>query len=45
MISEELKVIIGKLNEQGKMAFLDAYGRDKTDESILKIVAATEVFG
>ena len=24
MISEELKVIIGKLNEQGKMAFLEA---------------------
>ncbi len=25
--------------------FLDAYGRDKADESILKIVAAAEVFG
>lgn len=25
--------------------FLDAYGRDKIDESILKIVAAAEVFG
>lgn len=25
--------------------FLDAYGRDKVDESILKIVAAAEVFG
>lgn len=25
--------------------FLDAYGRDKADESILKIVAAVEVFG
>ena len=25
--------------------FLDAYGRDKADESILKIVAAIEVFG
>ncbi len=25
--------------------FLDAYGRDKVDESVLKIVAAAEVFG
>ena len=25
--------------------FLDAYGRDKADESVLKIVAAAEVFG
>lgn len=25
--------------------FLDAYGRDKADESILKIIAAAEVFG
>lgn len=25
--------------------FLDAYGRDKADESILKVVAAAEVFG
>ena len=25
--------------------FLDAYGRDKVDESLLKVVAATEVFG
>lgn len=25
--------------------FLDAYGRDKADESCLKIIAAAEVFG
>lgn len=25
--------------------FLDAYGRDKVDESVLKIIAAAEVFG
>ncbi|MCI8847367.1 MAG: aminoglycoside phosphotransferase, partial [Lachnospiraceae bacterium] len=25
--------------------FLDAYGRDKADETALKIVAAAEVFG
>lgn len=30
---------------QYRERFLDAYGRDKADESILKIVAAAEVFG
>ena len=25
--------------------FIDAYGRDKIDENILKIIAAAEVFG
>ena len=25
--------------------FLDAYGRDKIDESLLKVIAAAEVFG
>lgn len=33
-----------KTNEY-RERFLDAYGRDKADESILKIVAAAEVFG
>lgn len=28
-----------------KERFLDAYGRDKADESVLKIIAAAEVFG
>lgn len=28
-----------------RQRFLDAYGRDKADESILKIIAAAEVFG
>ncbi len=30
---------------QYRERFLDAYGRDKADESILKIIAAAEVFG
>lgn len=30
---------------QYRQRFLDVYGRDKADESILKIVAAAEVFG
>ena len=30
---------------QYRERFLDAYGRDKVDESILKIIAAVEVFG
>lgn len=33
-----------KTDRYGKR-FLDAYGRDKADESILRIVAAAEVFG
>lgn len=31
--------------DQYRERFLDAYGRDKADESILKVVAAAEVFG
>ncbi|MDE6108094.1 MAG: phosphotransferase, partial [Oscillospiraceae bacterium] len=31
--------------DQYRRRFLDAYGRDQVDESILKIIAAAEVFG